>query len=245
MGSGPSLGKLYDSHVSEINWHDSFGVAYSFLRKDIIPTYYNITGETYKNDKTFGANYHKKMFAPYRELYRNVLFFVNMKTFFRLAHPLFFPDIYPIEPKVFVYKEFGSIYFNENRDFCDEDFDKTLVYRNIMSFLIHFSVELDYKNIILLGVDLNTEGFFYDHYPEMEEYMINERKYYGRRRHSEKPDVREKKKFDTMYPKGNKIHTFDYYLYALADYLRRKRKINLYIGLKNNILYPSIPAYFN
>ena len=87
--------------------------------------------------------------------------------------------------------------------------------------------------------------FFYDHYPEMEEYMINERKYYGRRRHSEKPDVREKKKFDTMYPKGNKIHTFDYYLYALADYLRRKRKINLYIGLKNNILYPSIPAYFN
>ena len=55
---------------------------------------------------------------------------------------------------------------------------------------------------------------------------------------------KDKKKFDTMYPKGTKIHTYDVYLYALTDYLKRKKGIELYIGTKDNMLYPKLSAYF-
>jgi len=48
-----------------------------------------------------------------------------------------------------------------------------------------------------------------------------------------------------MYPKGGKPIPMDEYYCSVADYLKRKMNIRLYIGFKENILYPELPAFFD
>ena len=52
------------------------------------------------------------------------------------------------------------------------------------------------------------------------------------------------KQYENRVPKGKKFNTIDVYLYALKEYLSRKRDVNLFVGFKNNMLNPGIPAYF-
>jgi len=48
-----------------------------------------------------------------------------------------------------------------------------------------------------------------------------------------------------MSPRRGKENTLDEYLYALKGYLKRKKDVNLFIGFKDNMLYPEISAYFD
>ena len=61
---------------------------------------------------------------------------------------------------------------------------------------------------------------------------------------TERPEMKAGMKFDTMYPRECKAQPFDNYLYSVANYLKRKRGIDLYIGKKDNMLYPKLKAYF-
>jgi len=53
------------------------------------------------------------------------------------------------------------------------------------------------------------------------------------------------KQYENMVPKGNKFNTIDVYLYALKEYLSRKKNVNLFVGLKESMFYPEIPSYFD
>jgi hypothetical protein len=46
-----------------------------------------------------------------------------------------------------------------------------------------------------------------------------------------------------MKPKPNLSRTFDEYLYALDEFYFKPKNINLYIGTKNNLLYPNLKVY--
>ena len=50
---------------------------------------------------------------------------------------------------------------------------------------------------------------------------------------------------ESMYPKGGKPIPMDEYYHSVADYLKRKMNIELYIDFSNNILYPKLPCYFD
>ena len=153
-------------------------------------------------------------------------------------------DVVGIEPSPSL-SEMARKYFGLNvktayldkAGFEDGYFEKSLLYRNVMSLILDIVVRMGYEKIVLLGVDLDNWAYFYENLPEMKEY-VEERIYKAR------PYMKKGMKFDTMYPKGNKYHPFDVYLYALSDYLKRKRNITLYIGKKDNSLFPGLPAYF-
>lgn len=94
----------------------------------------------------------------------------------------------------------------------------------------------NYKNIVLMGVDLNTYDHFYSDIEEMKEFWeLAEKKY---------SNNNDNRSFPLMIPKKGKERPIDEYLFALGDYLSRKRGVTLFTGLKTNILYPKLPAYF-
>lgn len=234
LGSGPSLDSLTKMQIDHIDQEDSFGVAYSFVKKEIIPTYQMIVSE----DKR-GIDYWIKLFSPYREIYKDVIVLLSSKQKQRLMYPHLMPELFPNNTKYCSFQQPAAIQLTSNRPFEDKDFDKTLLYRNIMSLILDLVVKMEYKKIVLLGVDLDKWEFFYEkNRPEMKEYVKE-------MLHDHRPDMKKGMKFDTMYPKGNKYHSFDAYLYALSDYLKRKRNITLYIGKKDNSLFPGLPAYFD
>lgn len=232
LGSGPSLNDLSDIQLSKVNDNDSFGMSYSFVKKEIVPTFHQ-----FANEEPWGFNFCIETFLPYRKIYKNVVTFIHTKQLLMMNHPRTTPLIFPEEPKYCLYKLPKSIHLEVNRPFSDSDFEKNLIYRNIMSVILDIVVKMRYKNIVLLGVDLDKWAFFYDKMPEMD--------YYVKRLYKARKDMNGRTKFDTMYPKGEKYHTFDVYLNAVSEYLRRKKDINLFVAFKENMLYPGIPAYFD
>jgi hypothetical protein len=231
LGSGPSLNTLDEKHLDIINNCDSFGMSYSFIKKEIIPTYHQ-----FANEEIWGFKYCTEKFLSYREKYSDTVIFMHYKQLSMLNHPRLTPMIFPQNPKYCLYKPPRPISLEANRPFRHSDFEKSLNYRNIMSLILDIAVRLEYKNIVLIGVDLDKWSFFYDQEPEME--------YYINRLYKSRKDMEGRKNFDTMYPKGNKFHTFDTYLYALHDYLKQKKNINLYIAFKDNMLHPGLSAFF-
>ena len=89
--------------------------------------------------------------------------------------------------------------------------------------------------IFLLGVDPDKVSYFFEDMEGMKPYCDRLYKRYRKQGMTQ---------YENMVPKGNKFNTIDVYLYALKDYLSRKRDVNLFIGFKNNMLHPGIPSYF-
>lgn len=232
LGSGPSLNRIKDQYIDEIQNHDSFGINYSFLKKEIIPTYHQFSWE-----RTNFLNYLTGAFAPYRGVYKDVIIFLHSKAFIRLGHPRLTPSFFPENPKYCLYRLPRPIYLNAGQQFTDKDFDGTLFYRGTLSLVLDIVSKMGYKKIALLGVDLDTSEHFYENLPEMQEMLQlmheSHLKLYG--------DINN---FESMYPKQGKAKPFDEYLYSLSDYLMRKRETELFIGFEDNLLHPKLPAYF-
>jgi len=237
LGNGPSLNLLEQSHLATINSNNSFGVANSFLKKEIIPTYHLFSWE---NDY-ISLNVKAKNFSQYRKSYQDTIMMLNSKALFRLSHPLTTDFMFPQNPKCCFFWEQKAITIHEDRLFTDNDFTESLAYRGTLSVVLDLAVKLNYTNIILLGVNLDSWEYFYQHMPEMKEVLA---KTYESA-HGVKNVTEEKMQYVGMYTRDGKPHTLDSYLYAVKDYLQRKKNINLFIDFKNNSLYPKLPAYFD
>jgi len=239
LGNGPSLNLLNSDHIRVIKSHNSVGVSYSYLKKELTPTFHMPAMEN--TDDPFFDKFRRERFRPYRMQYKDVLVFINRRALYRMAHPRLTPDLLPEEAKCYYFETPEAIQLEKVRPFVDTDFDKSLRYRGKLTMVLHCILKLDYKNIVLLGVDLDKWSYFYEDMEEMAEYL--KKTYvssYGIEHVTE-----EKRKYVGMYPKRGKDNTLDEYLYALRDYLKRKKDVNLFIGFKNNMLYPKIPSYFD
>ena len=237
LGNGPSLNLLKGDHIQAINSQDSFGISYSFVKNEIVPNFFLVSME---ND-TRTLQFFKDTFSNYRQSYRDVIVFYHSTSLFRMAHPRLTPYFYPEKAKCCFFWKPKSIQIKNKRHFVDSDFEKTLAYRGTLSVVLDLILKLEYKNIVLLGVDLDKSGYFYEKIKSFEEYVrITHEGVYG-------PDhaTTKNKKYPSMHPKPGNEQPFDEYLYALKGYLKRKKDINLFIGFKDSILYPGIPAYFD
>ena len=56
--------------------------------------------------------------------------------------------------------------------------------------------------------------------------------------------INDRVRFESMYPIPGKSIPMDEYYYSVADYLNRKKGVQIFIGFRDNILYPKLPAYF-
>ena len=102
--------------------------------------------------------------------------------------------------------------------------------------MLELVLSLDYRNIVLLGVDPEELGYFFDDYAFMQEYC--EKLY----RHWEVKGITT---HESMAPKGNKYHTVDIYLNALNKYLLERKRARLFMGLKGSLPLAELPIFFD
>ena len=231
LGSGPSLNRLSQAQVEEINSHDTFGVNLSYLKGDIRPTYQQISWE----------HEHPAIRTPMEESLRRrrtelreTIFFYSDKALWRFVHPRFTPEFFPDPARVCFYFLPIAIRLDPGGDFTDRDFDRTFYYRGTVSLVLDLGVRLGYEKIVLLGIDPLTVHHFFDDQPEMSGYCAH---LYAR--HARRGETR----FDSMTPKGSKTQPIDRYYQVAAEYLRRRRGARLMVGTPDAFLHPALPAY--
>lgn len=229
IGSGPSIMDVTPAQWSYIKKHDSFGINYSFLL-DFVPTFHQQEyGRTDWLRKLF-----KEVFSSRREMYSNTVWFLSSREYKRALHPRYTPELLPKDPICCFYEYPSVIRLESNRPFTKSDFEKAIVYRGSLTVVLYLVLQLQYKNIVLLGVDLETPSHFFDDMPEMRRYIENQRQAVTNML---------VKTYWTMIPKGDKYHGHDKYLYALNDLYCKTRGIKLYVQSEKCLLYPKIPCY--
>ena len=144
--------------------------------------------------------------------------------------------MFPPNPSISYFNYPDSIVLDSDRQFNKADFQKSLIYRGVMCFGLHLADCLEYKNIVLLGIDLHTYHHFFDDC----ESAIKERETYNQEmaRITGGP-------FESMIPKGNKYRTMEEYYYAVNELYFQPKGVNLYVGNRDNMLSPRIPYYLD
>ena len=231
LGSGPSFGNLSTNEIELIKKNDSFGINYSFLEKRIIPTFHKFGWHAGRYNRWL------KVFKPYRKKYTKVVTFLSYKAMYlKMIHPRLTPNLFPENPIIYLYEIPDNIVVDKKRKIHDYEFDKSLSYRGGLSLILHFSVKLKYKNIVLVGVDLDTNKHFWDNIPIMKT-DVNLRLKNISKTHNVH-------NFESQYIKKGKMITFENYLYQVSNYLKTKKNINLFIASKENMLTKNLPIYF-
>ena len=182
-----------------------------------------------------------RIFSMHKSFFKDVVILMHTRQRLKLYHPIITPHLFHENPKCFYYQWPEPIKLEKNRPFKDKEFDKSLSFRGTVSLMIHLMVRLGYKKVVLLGVDLHTHNHFYDNIEELKIYnqqLYKQYEEYGLLGHFESMHTNDKFK-------GNKYRKFDDYLFDLRNYLYRKNKTELFIGLKDKILYPKLPSYFD
>ncbi len=229
LGSGPSMNKLTEKQWQHISRHDSFGINFSFLL-NFVPTFHSM--EDGKNK--WLRNFVEQRFKPYRKDFSKTIWFISEKHTSRFIHPRIIPDFFPEEPVGCFYKFPRAIGLNKNRPFTKEDFmNNSIVYRGSLTVALYLIDKIGYKNIVLLGVDLHTSKHFFDNLPEMQNYINKQKSIFGKK----------ERKFEAMIPKGNKRNPINEYLHAANELYFKPKDVSLYIGNKDNLLYPNIKIY--
>ena len=155
LGSGPSLNKLNSEQINHINLHDSFGINYSFLKADIIPTYHHFGWHRNRYNRW------KLLFSPYREKYKNVVIMMHKKSMYRrLTHPRLTPLLFPINPTIFIYDVPETIIVKENKMITNDQFEKSLLYRGSMSLVLDIVQNMGYKKLFCLELILAHKIIF-------------------------------------------------------------------------------------
>ena len=231
VGAGPSLNRLNKDHFKIIAQHDSFAINYAFLKKEIRPTYLQLSLE-----KGWGLEYMVKALEQGKEQVRDSVFFTHTKALHRMAHPKLTPEFFSTNPKCCFYRLPESIQLENNRSFTKTDFDKSVFYRGTLTLVLELVLRLNYRNIVLLGIDPDQLAYFFDDYTFMQEFC---EKLYGTWK------KRGITTHESMVPKGNKYHTIDIYLNALNKYLLKQKQARLFLGLKGSLPLAELPIFFN
>ena len=135
--------------------HDSFGINYSFLKTEIIPTYQQFGWHRERYERW------KILFTPFREQYKDVVIMTHKKHIYRrLTHPRLTPLLFPINPTIFIYDVPEAIILKENKMITNEQFEKSLLYRGSMSLLLDIVQNMGYKKLFCLELILAHKIIF-------------------------------------------------------------------------------------
>jgi hypothetical protein len=226
FGSGPSINDLTPDQWAHIQRHDTLGLNFAFLTKRPM-TYFYLGYEPDSKDSIFN-----NFTSDVRELYKDTLWFYPTFNYYRLLHPLTIPEFFPPNVKIANFRFPTPINLLNDRPFMAEDFKKSLTYRGVMGVGLHLADILNYKKIVLLGVDLHTYRHFFDEIETIKEERVHYNAMF------EKVGY-----FESMIPKENKFRTMDEYYYGVRELYFNPKNIEIYITTEDSILRPRMPLY--
>ncbi len=240
LGSGKSINAVSASQWRKIQQADSLGFNL-FFAHDFVPTLYHMefTPEIY--------TLVSKLLPDKDDSFRKIPFLVNYRhvdperpicDYLFGAHPMF------TVPRA-VYRSAAELkvilqYYNAPNRVRRNNF--LIHYRASLSIAVSLGVLLGYKEIVLLGVDLNnTDYFFHDTtlYPAgiaSEIRKVHLQLLEKQRQEGQLSDVH--RTFDRNWWPG--ALTIDQFLKVYVDTILQKKGVSLKIGSKQSALYPML-----
>ncbi len=231
LGGGESINDVTDEQWDHIAKHDSFAMNWWPVHP-FIPTFYYTN---YPRQKKYRDKLEEAITRRKKDYINTVFFVSGNRATKRGIHPRILPGFFSANPICCFYNYSNPIQLAKEEPFAAKSFEKTLYYRGGLSLILDLVNQMEYKNIILMGVDLRNRVHFYDHHPNMQwQFQLG---------YSIPLEVKRNEKQSTTLTKGGTKLPMDQYLYAVNDYYFKPGGINLFVGSDKSILEPKISLY--
>ncbi len=247
LGSGDSINELTNNDWDLIRHNNIIGLNYSFVHP-IIPDYHFMEMIPLKEMQDFFCKETSKrysdvdMFFQYKHILKSGFdlskYEFQNRTYVHIPH--LFPTIYP---------EILKLYFKDSKAVDGVKLSNLIHHNSHIGCAVMFAQALGYKNIVMLGIDLNGGEYFTDSkikskiYPDIDSYdYINvlRKKHFkqvNEYQNSKHPTIDE----DLMRKRaGIKM---DKYFKIYDDVFIQNSGVKLYTGNKNSILSKYLPIY--
>lgn len=232
LGSGSSINELSDDDYSFISSVDSLALNWWGVYNDFIPDFYKFElGKEIRHKWTNAINDKSSEYKDTIFIYEPERMFNEgenaAETLLDLNDPI---RKNMVDIRLFQYYQHNSKDFNHKilkSLFPTSLRDRILHYRGSLSQALAIAYLMDYKHIILFGVDLNHSGYFFSN--KSNSHKTTDQGKSKNSRHSTA---------ETKSTKG--IH--EYIKYVNDNILDPEEK-SLYIGSKNSLLYPGLEYY--
>tara|TARA_Y100000782_G_scaffold112906_1_gene144267 strand:+ start:360 stop:1262 length:903 start_codon:yes stop_codon:yes gene_type:complete len=247
LGSGYSVTDLTDKDWDLIAQHDSIGVN-NWVYHPFVPTYFVM--ETAKYEEQF--NHVKESFQLRKEEYKNVPFIIQYQHFVETG---FKYDDIGLQPEMIYYNApymprttSGNVikrmlrYWN---NISPKNFSHLIHYSGSLSYVLMMGAIMGYKEIVLIGVDMNDPRYFFNdekttgrakEFAALHQRLKDQEK--AKKQTSQKVYDLADKKFTSAY--GSL--TFDEYMTYLKPALENEG-VSLKIGSEKSKLYPFLDLY--
>ena len=231
LGSGESINDIKKKEWDHIGKNDSFAMNWWPVHWFVPSFYYS----NFPRQRVHFECFRSIIRDNIREYY-NTIFFVSCNRAVRRGiHPRILPDFFRYMPLVCFYKYEEPVRLDKGEFFSEESFKNKIYYRGGLSLVLDLINKMEYKNIVLLGVDLTKSNHFYDGYPEMQwQFETGYRKSVDEKIDSPHP---------TMDTKNGSKVPIDRYIYAVQDLYFKTRGIIIYVGSHKSILAERLPIY--
>lgn len=241
LGTGLSIMSLSPKDWEEIGQHDSFGFN-GWIFHDFNPTYYGI--EPMASDPEFdmyidairskGALLNRMpIFVQYQHLIKRSKSFIKDGV---LQDNVYYNAPYmPNTTNIRVLRRMLDKWVNLDH----KDFSEVLHYAGSLSYVMTMAYIMGYKKIVLLGVDLNSSEYFFQH-PEAGD-LAKKFKHFQENR-PKVHQVEKSKTHNTLSKKFNAVNgclPISDFVEAFRDSTKPKG-VEVLIGSKGSALYPML-----
>lgn len=252
LASGATVNNLTPQDWEHIAKYDSIGFNY-WLIHNFVPTYYFFEGFSGSDLDPLNVQESNSYFDIWlkwlknkKEAYTGVPFICDYKIWYDLTGDFkHVPEkiknnLYLYAPHVFKASSvslmklilFFCLYMDYFKLF---NYSCIIKHRGTINALITFSMLAGYKEIILIGVDLNSKDYFWEVNPE---------------KYSSGP-LPDKKETGTQHSTYNvslaknlySCLSIDVFIDLLERFILRPYGVKLYIGSRESALYPRLPLY--
>lgn len=236
LGSGPSINAITEKQWNFISSCDSFAFNW-FMVHPFKPTYYHMELKP-NNFELFKLCYKRK-----QNKLKNVPFMVNAKHLpgnTKLKDLDFINNVFVTVPML--YGTSDSKILNEvlrYHYFMNDIFINRLIhYRASLTLAISFGVLMGYKRIIMAGVDMySNDYFFYDEAAYSDDLSEKVREY------KKRTTTEEASKHRTADPGLFNSLPLDVFIPLYDNIVLKPKSIALFLLNENSLLYPQVDCY--
>jgi hypothetical protein len=231
LGGSESINDITDEQWSHIAEHDSIGMNLWPVHH-FVPTYYYTN---YPRNKVHFDHFKDSIKKNIHKYNKTIFFISSNRALRRGIHPRIIPDLFPEASLCCFYEYTEPIKLRSNEMITQDSFSTSLYYRGGLSLILDLINSLQYKHIVLMGIDLRNSVHFYDTYPNMHWQFDTG--------YSLPIEIKRNKPHETLNTKGDTKIPMSEYLYAVNDLYFKPSGITLSVGSDRSILLDRLPLY--
>ncbi|EGV42981.2 hypothetical protein BZARG_1637 [Bizionia argentinensis JUB59] len=247
LGSGESINDLQKEDWDKIKKHNIIGLNYSFVHP-VIPDYHLMEMIPLKEMQNFFCKVTEErykevdVFFQYKHILKSgfdIKDYVHKKRAY-----IHVPHLYPT-----IYDDILALYFLDIKKKRDINFSHLIHHNSHIGCAVMFAQILGYKNIVMLGIDLNGGDYFTNSKIKSEAFPLNN-DYIEMNQLREKHNVNTKDFENNKHPTVNQkllnnrgCVSMEVYFSLYNKIMLKDDKVKLYINTNKSILSEFLDVY--